>query len=161
MSAKATTRIREVDKGANKLLKAARDFGGKVLRVGIVGGAGEEEHSPGVTVGDIAGFHEFGDGNNPERSWLRAWFDGDQSNIKQDVRKVTRLVLEGRMDEQQALDILGAKFVGEIQKRIADGIAPPLLEATVRRKVAMGTGGATPLIATGQFRGSISWEVEG
>jgi hypothetical protein len=47
---------------------------------------------------------------------------------------------------------------GWMKARIAEGIPPPLAEATIARK---GGGKTTPLINTGQLRNSIGYKVEG
>ena len=151
--------VRTRDNGAKKLVKSAAGLGKLSLAVGIVGDAGEKSEG-GVTLNEIGSFHEFGEGNNPERSFIRAWFDSEKSALESDIRKITKQVLSGRVDERTGLNILGAKFAGQVQKRISNGIAPPLLDETVIRKLANGTGASTPLVATGRLRGSMSWLVE-
>jgi hypothetical protein len=157
--ARVTNVIREKDKGAKKAIRSSAGLGKLSLTVGIVGEKVEEEKGT-LTIGEIASFHEFGEGNNPERSFIRAWFDANRSAIETDVRNISRRVARGDIAERAALDILGAKFSGQIKKWISDGIAPPLLDTTVARKLAKGTGGSTPLIATGQTRASVSWAIE-
>jgi hypothetical protein len=146
--------VRDIDKGAKKVVRSIRKTGKKKLFVGIQGKEAEQEKENGITVAMVAAFAEFGLGNNPERSWLRAWVDENKTLIENDIRKVSILIAKGKLTEEKALEILGLKFVGEIQRRIASGIDPPNAESTVARK-----GSSTPLIDSGQFRGGITHKV--
>lgn len=121
------------------------------MTVGIQGKAALEAHGS-VSIVDLGAIHEFGLGDNPERSWLRGWFDENLPALEADIRNVSRQVLLGRMTTEHGLDLLGQKYVGQIQKRMAESIPPPLKPATIRRK-----GSSTTLIDTGQLRSSISY----
>lgn len=114
--------------------------------------AGGDQVPP--TVLDIGTWAEFGIGQ-PERSWLRAWYDAANEKSKQDIRTMLKAVVAGKLDAASALNKLGARFAGQIQQRIADGIQPDNAESTILKK-----GSSTPLINTGQFRSSITWSVE-
>jgi hypothetical protein len=103
-----------------------------------------------LTVVEIANQHEFGLGV-PERSWLRAWFDENEAMIRNDLRRAAMRIIEGRLTQVQAAELLGAKYVAAIQTRIANGIAPPNAQVTIDRKKS-----STPLIDTGQFRSAIT-----
>jgi hypothetical protein len=123
-----------------------------VLDVGVQGRLGAETHRGSLlSVAQIAEIHEFGLGQ-AERSWLRDWYDANQQLIKEDLRKVGRGILLGRFTREQGLELLGAKYVGQIQARIAAGIPPALTEATIQKK-----GSSVPLIDTGQFRSAITY----
>lgn len=167
--------LKVTDRGAQKLVRQASQFRGRVaLLVGVQGAKAAVKHGEkpkrknpetvepektdepqGPTVAEIAEAHEFGLGV-PERSWLRSWFDEHQNEIKEDIRKVTRGVLMGKISREQALKLLGVKYQGQIQKRISDGkITPPLSDYTKDKK-----GSSVPLIDTGQLRSAISWKLE-
>lgn len=135
------------------LVHKLRELESLELHVGIVGDGAEKEHDEksGATVADIAAFHEFGLGV-PQRSFLRGWVDEQSDDIYKTMRSVGKLMIAGKVDSQQALDQAGARFVGLIQKRIADRIEPELSEKTVMRK-----GSDVPLIDTGVLRSSITW----
>jgi hypothetical protein len=105
------------------------------------------------TIGEIAERHEFGLGV-PQRSFIRAWYNENQSKILDDIRKLTKAALDGKMPAKRAFELLGARFQGDIQKRMSAGIAPANAPATVKRK-----GSSTPLIDTGQLRSAISWRL--
>lgn len=146
------------------MVKILTSFGKKAIRIGIIGDqAGADKEGSGessaATLGEIASYHEFGLGTNPERSFVRAWFDDNKAEAVRDIRKMAEQIALLRIKKDQGLGLLGAKWVGQMQKLISSHIDPPLEDATVDRKKATGMGGETPLIATGQLRSSITWDV--
>ena len=142
------------DRGFKALVKRvgkmARSSG--ILTVGIHDDAGT---TGGLAVATVATFHEFGLGNNPERSFLRSWFDAKQASIAKQMTQAERAVVKGLITQEQAINRLGLRFVGEIQAKIASGIPPANAPSTAARK-----GSSTPLIDTGQLRSSVSHKVE-
>lgn len=145
------------DKGRPKFLRFVNGVsGGAAVLVGIQGKEAQASHEEGAreTVGEIASRHELGLGV-PERSWLRAWVDENQKTIREDLRKVMRQVLRGKMTKEQGVEILGLKYVGAIQTRISNGIQPANAPSTIARK-----GSSTPLIDTGQLRSAITHILE-
>lgn len=155
-------RVNQVkDSGGKKLEEFKRRLGDKgvaSILVGVQGKGAEETHNgenpDQETVGEIAGRHELGIGV-PERSWLRAWVDENNPMIQDDLRAAMRAVLLGRLTREQAVEILGVKYVGLIQTRIANGILPPNAPSTIARKES-----STPLIDTGQMRSAITYVLE-
>ena len=158
-------RVKDTDKGWKGLKRrieiAAK---GAHVEVGLLGEDATKAHRPedgseasGITIGEIGEIHEFGLGNNPIRSWLRGYVDPNNAKIREKVRRLEQEVLKGRMTVEQAMATLGANIAGGIKKRIAEGIQPQVTAATQRRK---GPNKTTPLINSGQFRGSISFKVE-
>lgn len=157
-----TGAIRDTDHGLRArldALKAAeRDAARWEVVVGVLAsGDGAEPHADSeLTVLDIATIHEFGApaAGIPQRSFIRAFVDENRDVIRGWQRELFQQVLAGQLDVRLALERLGAKLAGAIQARIAQGIAPPNAPETVERK-----GSATPLIDSGQLRGSISHQV--
>lgn len=91
----------------------------------------------------------------PERSFIRGWVDENKAEILKRIRmEVVRAAMNGEKDLAVALERIGLWAQGQIQQRIADGIAPPNSPSTVRRK-----GSSTPLIDTGQLRSAITYKV--
>lgn len=128
------------------------------VEVGVFGPAAQADGGDGLTVGEIADVHEFGRGNNPERSWLRAYVDGNRHRIDAMIRRVAEAVVQRKMTAEQGFELLGLQMVGEIKARIQSGISPALSAAYAKRK---GADKSTPLIRTGQFIGSIVSQVRG
>jgi hypothetical protein len=132
-----------------------RVFGKKpVLKVGIFGKAGEEKHEDSdLTVLAIATFHEFGLGV-PERSFIRAWCDAHEKEVEERLAHDSERAAKGEIPWEMVMERLGLFIQGGIQQLIADGIDPPLVASTIKRK-----GSSVPLINTGQLRSSISYQV--
>jgi hypothetical protein len=162
--------FRDVDKGYDALMKRLVELANPQVRVGVHAAEGQRReagirlakkegkfHLRGrggarpVTVLDVATWAEFGIGQ-PMRSWLRAWYDGGRQQNFADIQKMMVRVLAGKVPLNRALEQLGQRFVGLIQRRLAQGIPPPNAAATIARK-----GSSKPLIDTGQLRSSITY----
>ena len=107
-----------------------------------------------LTVLDVGTIHEFGLGNVPERSFIRGWADENKEKNAKTISLLMRSVAQGKRTAEDAANIIGLRFVGEIQRRMRDRIPPPLKPATIARK-----GSDVPLIDTGQLRSSIQYKV--
>lgn len=146
------------DHGADALLRRLKTAGQKTeLRVGIL--AGDVPHG-GVSVFDVGTWMEFGtvdaDGNEivPARSFIRAWYDETIEANKRVYKLLQARMLAGELTQEQVFGQLGSLMVGQIQRRISEGIPPELQSKTIERK-----GSSTPLIDTGQLRASVTFEV--
>src|SRR5262245_39865552 len=94
-------RVTDRDHGYKERLKAISKIGRHVVNVGIQGDRAAAKHqgaaqkksgfaalvttAKSLSVGEVAAIHEFGLGV-PERSWLRAWVDGDKASIYATLR---------------------------------------------------------------------------
>lgn len=163
--------VREVDKGWRKLRRElTKARGNPTVVVGVIGSKGGAGHGEGgATVAEIASFHEFGRGNNPERSFIRNTVDRHSIGSGRDTRgrfaknypslfaTLGGAVLDGKMTTKRALSLAGLRIQGDMVDAINRSIdLKPLSEATVARK-----GSSKPLIDTGQLKGSITFRVEG
>lgn len=104
---------------------------------------------------EIAGYHEFGFGV-PRRSFIADWYDQNEQQAHKMLRRIAGVHVQGKETLDRSLKRFAAWGVGEIQARIAAGIAPPLAPSTLRQK---GANKTTPLINTGQLRSSIRGRV--
>ena len=131
--------------------------------------------SSGLTVAEVATFHEFGvspftvvsgfdeDGaasgyehpGVPQRSFIRAWFDESQPFIAQTLVSQMQLVVAGKLTPEQAGERIALAFEGSMKQRISRGIPPPNAPSTIARKRS-----SKPLIHTGQLRGAIRARAE-
>lgn len=146
--------VRDIDRGYKKFRRNLSGPGATAL-VGVQGQKADDSHTDSeMSVGEIASIHELGLGV-PERSWLRAWVDENETQIQDDLRAAMRQVILGKFTKDQAISILAIKYVGEMQARIAAGIEPPNAPSTIARKES-----STPLIDTGQLRSAITWVLE-
>lgn len=153
-----SVRVTDRDRGAAALARRLRVEGSRV-RVGVLDDAPKEE-GEGRSGGDlslleVAALHEFGGGNVPQRSFIRAGVDENLPEIRKVQHALAVQVFKGSTTLPVALDRLGAKVAALLQNRIARGIDPPNAASTVARK-----GSSKPLVDTGQLRASITWKVE-
>ena len=153
----ARVRVTDRDKGYRALMrrvqKAAR---GRTVKVGLLSGNGGAPSGDGdKSLLDVATFHEFGIGNNPERSFVRAWFDENKNEHKALERKLAESVVRGQNTVDSALDKMGLLLSATMQMRIRGGIGEDLAESTIERK-----GSSTQLVDTGSLVSAISHEVE-
>lgn len=143
------------DHGANAMVQAALKMAkGTELKVGILASGKANDTHDGVTVGEIAAANEFGTARIPERSFIRAWYDGRITENRKALRALSARVLRGELTQEQAWEQLGLLFQADIQKRMAEGVPPPNAPATIAAK-----GSSTPLIDSGQLRSSVTYEV--
>lgn len=155
--------LKDKDRGYKKLVQTV--FGGKraEIAVGILQAAGGQQHEGGGgSVLDVATTHELGLGNVPKRSFLVDYFEENQGRMVQQAKALMRSVVTGKRNQRDVLELLGQRWAGEIQQRIAQGIPPGLAESTkAAKRRRFGKNSDTPLIATGQLRASISYRVKG
>jgi len=152
------SRVVQRDNGAKALIKLTKGKNQPRLKVGAIGDAAAAKHKDGngATVGEIITAHEFGLGNVPERSIIRAYVDENRPRIAEMVKRVGVQTALGKISAVAGLKLIGFKIVGEIQARMAEGIPPPLSPEYLKKKLAKYPGAATPLIASGQSRSAIT-----
>jgi hypothetical protein len=147
------------DRGFRALVQRVYRFGAPQVAMGILEAdgaqpaAGAEGNQP-LTVLDVGTWAEFGTESEPERSFIRAWFDQAEPQLREEFAKLLQEVLKGTKTKEQVLELVGLRGQGAIQARIAAGIDPPNAPSTIERK-----GSSKPLIDTGQLRSSISFAV--
>lgn len=150
------------------------------VKVGVFGSEGDAQKdatasvegapsppSGGLTVAQVASFHEFGLGV-PERSFIRSYFDRERNALVDYAiylmrRKVANALKKGRLindkDRMSVLGILGLRMVRGIKQGIIDKqIKQDLEPETLERKTRSGKEGGTALVDTGQLLNSIHWE---
>lgn len=147
--------VKDRDLGWRKLARMVRSPLQMGVEVGVRGEDAQREGGGPSNV-EIAEFHEFGLGNNPERSFIRATIDNNVLVYRLLVKGLAKKVYRLKMTERDALTILGMKVKSDIQKRIREGIAPELKPATKARK---GGKKDTPLIDTAQLIRAITFHV--
>lgn len=138
--------IRDTDRGYRRLLDrmSARKRSAAVVSVGV-----SSRHAD---VLDAAIAAEFGTSTEPQRSFLRAWFDTHRAENLERLRRAARRVASGE-NEREVLAEIGAEMVAEIRDRLSAGIDPPLAESTAREK-----GTSVPLVG-GELEHAIEAEV--
>lgn len=143
--------VRDIDRGWNRIKREVQKSGG--VKVGVMGDVGTSDEGADMLL--IAAVNEFGsaDGRVPERSYIRAGFDKNRSKLRNTAAALWGRVLDGDMDQRQALGLLGETHQDQVQKFLTALSAPPNAASTIARK----RGSANPLIDTGRLRSSIRW----
>lgn len=118
-----------------------------------IGFFSKDTNSEGALMAAIAAVHEFGWGNSPERSFMRAWFDGNKKKIEQMQNKLYNQILIGRISPETGLKRLGEWAQGEIRQFIIELKDPPNKAVTIAAK-----GSSSPLIDTGQMVNTVRHE---
>lgn len=160
------SKVIDIDKGYKKLMDTLYDLSvPQYVAVGIQGQeAFKEEHdgSPLSNV-EIGTIHEYGapDANIPERSFIRAALDElvAQGKIEKFMTKGCKAIIDKGKTREQVLGLLGQLVKGRMQKRMTEGIPPPLAESTVLSRTKgkdPSIGYPLPLLDTGQLRASIT-----
>jgi hypothetical protein len=147
--------FKDRDRGYRALVRRVYGMKAPVITVGILSEAGKDTYEDGLTVLEVAVFNEFGTDRIPERSFIRAWFDENEGRLRTALSRMTVSVIAGKRTKEQALELLAQACVGQIQKRIANGISPPNADSTIDRK-----GSDKPLVDTGQLRSALGYRVD-
>jgi hypothetical protein len=163
--------FRDVDKGWQRMRKVAQQAEGSSVKVGVLEGEKDARvnEPTGITNTQLAAIHEYGSParNIPERSFLRATLDANRDAYNAFIAQLVSHIFAGKLSVARALGMVGLKVVADIRARIRKGIAPPLADSTLWRKVAKGRKGrgkrnrgkSVPLIDTGQLINSITHAV--
>ena len=147
-----------IDKGPGlaRLQSMAKRLGERPsLRIGVLSSAPVADGSE-FNMAELAAVHEFGAPSVgvPERSWLRATYDAKREAWEALLKRALGRVVDGKMSENAALQLVGLRAVADIQSRIRTNIAPALKPRTIARK-----GSSLALVDTGRFLQSIAFEV--
>lgn len=118
------------------------------MTVGIHEAEGTADHD-GLTNAELGSIHEFGAGDIPQRSFIRAWVDENQSLIDEWVTDAANAILAGE-DPEGASERVALQMETGIKERMLSGISPELNENSKR-----GKEGGVPLIDSSQLLGSI------
>lgn len=92
--------------------------------------------------------------NIPERSFIRSTFDENEDGWSEFIGERVNLIFEGEMRARQLFEQLGAKIVGQIQKKMTDIRSPKNAAITAANK-----GSDNPLMDTGELRRRVTWQV--
>lgn len=138
--------------GLDALRKRLEKLDTMELHIGVLGDAGF--HDAEMTNAELAAIHEFGAprANIPERAHIRGTFDAKQTAWQALAAKLLRGVIQGKLEPEQALGILGEQAVADMRAFVRAGVEPALKPATIRRK-----GSSAPLIDTGRYLQSFAW----
>lgn len=148
-------RIIDRDRGFKALVRRVKGARNRAITVGVHSGEGGAPAAGGGTVADVASINEFGLGNVPERSFVRAWADENKSENADLLRKIGESIVRGSGTVEDGLERAGLVMAASMQKRIAGGIGPENAPSTIAKK-----GSSTPLVDEGILKASITHKVE-
>lgn len=149
--------LKIVEKGGSlaALAKRARELDAGDVKVGVFAGGPAREDGE-LTNVEIAAVHEYGapEAGIPERSFIRSTFAEERETYAALLKKMLPRVIEGKLEVKKMFDILGAKVVADINRKVrsGEGVPPPLKPATIARK-----GSSRPLIDTGRMIAAVTW----
>lgn len=124
--------------------------GGKQVHAGVFNGV---NGATGEIV-SIAAHHEYGAprAGIVERSYIRSVVRERKAELAALMARVVKMMIQRKITEQKALELIGAWLAGAIKGRIVSGPFAPLKPSTIARK-----GSATPLIDTGQLKNTVAF----
>jgi len=136
---KALRRIREISKSINSP--------GSV-KVGLP--KGSNDYPDGTSVILVGAVQEFGSPIRgiPQRSYLRSTVVEKRKTYKALFRKLGKQIVQGKIDTDKALQIIGLTVQTDVRAKITD-----IKEPTLKSREG------NPLVDTGHLRQSISFEV--
>lgn len=141
-----------------KIIKQVAEMKRATVRVGVMGDAGDEK---GVSLAEIAAFHEFGTSTIPERSFLRSTFFGHGADgLAKMCATLSKAILEGKMDETRALGLLGLWAVSEVRKTIRDRLTTGPEDQALAPATSARKGSTLPLVDDGDLIRAITHVVE-
>ena len=147
-----TVKIRDIDRGFNRFVRNVADAQRGHVRVGILPKDAARTYHTGVTVGEVAAWHEQGSPTMPARPFLSSWFQRRGLRYLSEVTDAIRHnMLRG--GARQALRALGQRAVSEVRAGFRS--LAPLARSTVERK-----GNARILRTTGLLARTISADVD-
>lgn len=128
------------------------------IRVGLVGSEAEQTNGESnLTNAELGMIHEFGApaAGIPARSFIRRTYDDKIDELKGMQLKLSKMLLDDKLDVARAFAILGEWGANAIKATIVQGkVEPGLKPQTIARK-----GSSKPLVDTAQLVNSISWVI--
>jgi hypothetical protein len=132
--------------------------GGASVKIGVLQSTDKQVEGADITLAELAAIHEYGapKAGIPERSFLRRTFRDARGKgaLEEHLKKLAKAIVKGKINPDQALEMLGQWGVAAVKGRIKDHIPPPLAVATIKRKKS-----ETPLVDTGQLINAITYEI--
>ena len=146
--------VEDKDLGYTAIITQLKALGDAEISVGVLRNAGKEKD--GTDLVDVAVYNEYGTRNIPPRPFLRIATDEHGGEWQDLAEKCVGKIIEGALDENRALHLIGLQAQKDVQATIKDSSNfTPNAPATIARK-----GSSKPLIDTGRLRQSIRYRVE-
>lgn len=143
-------------KELDRYLKSMQEMKSKHVAVGVLGQDAGETYEDGATLGQIAAIHEYGRGQNPERSFLRMPQELKRKDIASFIELRFNKVLAGESVDR-ALGLIGLYAVNISKEAFSTGGFgnwPALSSYTIAQKKS-----SKVLVDTGRLMNSVHSEV--
>ncbi len=148
---------RKNQKAVEKFAKSMKTgFGKSYVTVGVHEDAGS--YPDGTPVAEVAIYNEFGTENAPERSFMRSTMKETQQRRKEWTRQALQKVIQGKIGETKALEMIGMRMQVAVQNKIKSNVPPPNAPSTRASKDRRGVAQRT-LIDSGLMLRSITYKV--
>lgn len=146
----------------------------KHVVIGVTGSAAAAPHkgedggtaSDGPTVAQVAIWNHVGTSTIPARPFISIAFAKYGEEIKSTRDRIIALIIRGRLEMDQGLELLGLEAVARVKQTIIEHVPPPNADSTINgfkdasgRVIFPGKNSSTPLVDTGQLIGSIQYQV--
>jgi hypothetical protein len=176
---KSSFEFRSVDKGWEELRKTVKAIAqrGSYVKVGVIGKKAAKAHPDGskraLTNVELAVIQEFGapKAGIPARPAIGLTFEKNRAAYQDTIRQGLVKVYENEMDPVTLLGLVGAKMAADIKNTVTQGGSPfePNSPDWFKRKLEKGYSKKRkvegpqlpprPLVDTGRYIGSMSWQV--
>lgn len=140
---------RDIDRGWRRIQRQLQEARTHEVVVGIHQG---DQNGEGEQIATYAAANEFGTEKIPERSFLRAGFDANISELNTEMASRYAQMLRGAITTQQALGLVGLRLQHIIKDKIGSNIPPANSEATIALK-----GSSRTLIDTSAMINSVHY----
>lgn len=156
----------DTDMGLEAIFKETEKLKSMCVKVGVTESVGSQTVDGGATLAQIAAWNELGvlgppmseNGGGkwfiPPRPFIRGFVDGKREQIQKTLDKLAKMVSEGTLKAEQAMQRLGMFGQSGVKSYMRNGVFTANASSTIARK-----GSSKPLMHTGTLRNSIQYQV--
>lgn len=160
------TRVRGEGRKQLEVAFKQKALHGKSSKVGWIK---RNTYDNGMSVAHVAAIQEFGypPKNIPPRSFMRTTITEKQISWRKLAYRVSQEVVAGKRTGFSAMEAIGSKAAGDIRRKIATIVYPPLKPATIARRLANRSNQSVlgkldkPLMDTRKMYTTLTYSVEG
>lgn len=136
---------------------------------GKVGWFEDAKYLDGTQIAMVASAQEFGTGKIPPRSFMRTTSTEQAARWRAVAHDGAKKILDGKMTTKDAIERVCLQAVGDVKKKIASIMSPPLKPETVKarikrqgltKKKSLPITIAKPLVDTGEMLARLTHKVE-
>jgi len=162
--------LTEKDHGYDDLEDAIGDLDGATVTIGIHSEDADPKDDRDINLAGLLSVHEFGtviEHPNgalitiPPRPVIRGTMSDKEGVLMRLSRKLLEASIDGDLDVDQAMELLGQKAKQLVQQRFGDKTKlEPNAESTIRQKTTSAGVGDAPLVDKAQMKQAIDYQVQ-